>query len=358
MNVATSECNLTFALNASGALVSVDDVPRGAACGCTCPGCGSRLIAAQGEILAWHFRHESDADCATGYETMAHLLAKEIISTAGLIKVPALIARHQHLQKMVVPEKFARLGKVTREVWWDGIRPDAMAVADGRQLAIEILVTHRTESEKAEVFRARDTHAIEIDLSAFRHGLQEKPFRDAVLISASRRWLYHGALVPALAELQDLERQEHIERARQLEAEAKRKEAAELAHRKQLHARRQQEIVREAELEMLASAVANERVRAAEDRMPTPDRYRPTPNDWADRLHLINGIEHLKWDINLTEFQWLDRLYAASFRAHKQDIGRSAVWMRTPREEFGGLSPMEIGKTADGYRKCMEQLPS
>ena len=36
---------LTYAVGEKGYLVHIDSVPNGEACGCTCPECGSKLIA-------------------------------------------------------------------------------------------------------------------------------------------------------------------------------------------------------------------------------------------------------------------------------------------------------------------------
>ncbi len=39
--------------------VDVEDVPRGAKCGCICPACKTPLIARQREEKEWHFAHAS-----------------------------------------------------------------------------------------------------------------------------------------------------------------------------------------------------------------------------------------------------------------------------------------------------------
>jgi hypothetical protein len=330
VSVTASECNLIFALSATGALVSVADVPRGAACGCTCPGCGANLIAAQGDILAWHFRHESDADCTSGYETMAHLLAKEILYHSKVMKLPALVARRGQRQRIVLPERIGRLGKATQEPWWEGVRPDLIVAIDNTQIAVEILVTHRVEADKAAVFEQHGMPAIEIDLSAFRHGLEEKAFREAVLLKATRSWIFHKALAPALASFEEQERQEQVRQI--LAAEERERKTREDAER----AREYQRLWNET------------------------GRLKAEENGWTDAdgqpiASYSSDISTAEWTLTLTEFQLLDRLYAASSRAHS-DISVAAKWMRTPHPALNDIAPMEVGKTVDGFRKCMEAL--
>ena len=47
---------LFAAIDATGELCFVDEVPRGAACGCYCPECASPAVAKQGDSKAWHLR--------------------------------------------------------------------------------------------------------------------------------------------------------------------------------------------------------------------------------------------------------------------------------------------------------------
>ncbi len=72
---------LTYAVSENGHLVHVDDVPNGGACGCTCPKCGSKLIAKnKGQHNQHHFAHVMENDCIKPEESALHLMAKEILS--------------------------------------------------------------------------------------------------------------------------------------------------------------------------------------------------------------------------------------------------------------------------------------
>ena len=78
---------LTYALDQTGQLVNVDDVPVGNRCGCFCPACKEPLIAKnQGTKRKHHFAHQSGTECEYAVESMLHILAKEKIREAFLSK--------------------------------------------------------------------------------------------------------------------------------------------------------------------------------------------------------------------------------------------------------------------------------
>lgn len=80
---------LTYAVGEKGHLVHVDDVPNGEVCGCTCPECGSKLIAKnKGQHNQHHFAHIGGSDCVGAVESALHLMAKEILSEGKKIMLP------------------------------------------------------------------------------------------------------------------------------------------------------------------------------------------------------------------------------------------------------------------------------
>lgn len=208
---------LPYALDAEGRAVSAAEVPRGLACGCSCPECHQPLIAAQGEQRQWHFRHQPGADttrCAIhAPETITHIIAKQILLAAGTVTLPPLIACYGELRRQIRPPRQITFAGA-QEVWLGDIRrrPDLfVTTSTQQQLAIEVWVAHRCDDEKRADFAARGLHAIEIDLTKFR----TKPPNPVVLHSAPRQWLFH----PDQATINtDLARQE-------AEIEAKRQQA-------------------------------------------------------------------------------------------------------------------------------------
>ncbi len=105
---------LFAALDASGALRFIGEVERGADCGCTCPVCGSALVARQGAANEWHFAHEASQErpeCETAATRMLHRLMLEHLQArreAGALLLPpyrqrvaivrALINVHEDVQ--------------------------------------------------------------------------------------------------------------------------------------------------------------------------------------------------------------------------------------------------------------------
>lgn len=189
------DLELPYGLGPDGRMVAVTEVERGLACNCRCPHCDLRLVAKQGEIVRWHFAHEADVGCLGAYETMTHLLAKQIIADAGRIKLPALVAfHHGQPYRVIEPATEISLRDLRLEVWQQGFRPDIVAtrVDDGTDLAIEVFVSHACDAEKIARIRQREMPAIEIDLSGYRRGLPDEPlFAESVISQADRIWLFH-----------------------------------------------------------------------------------------------------------------------------------------------------------------------
>lgn len=78
---------LLFALDASGVLRHVDDVPNGAACSCICPSCKQPLVARNGgSKVIHHFAHRAGS-CKWAAETAVMLLAHGIIKAEGRVHV-------------------------------------------------------------------------------------------------------------------------------------------------------------------------------------------------------------------------------------------------------------------------------
>ena len=83
---------ILFALDESGELRHVDEVPNGIACGCTCPdpGCGQGLVAKNaGEKRIHHFAHRRGS-CEWSIEHVLINLAFKTVTAAGFIAFPAL----------------------------------------------------------------------------------------------------------------------------------------------------------------------------------------------------------------------------------------------------------------------------
>lgn len=182
--------------------VSPDEVPRGQACNCVCPGCEHPVVAKQGTEKAWHFAHAKSSDCANAYEKSVHELAKQLLRERKLLRVPTLTvtqtardafgtpisAEEVVFESKLVPLDTCLTGKVVGEV-----TPDLLGAVGGREILIEITVFHRLMPEKRDRLLHTGTAVIEINLGLFksvqasRELLEQELFENA----QNRQWIYH-----------------------------------------------------------------------------------------------------------------------------------------------------------------------
>lgn len=195
---------LAFGLR-DGVLVSIADVTRGAACRCICPACDAALIARKGDILIHHFAHAGSADgCGAGVETNAHLWAKRELEAALWIRLPPLKAEAAGLSHTIHPGRDFQFAKAELEKHAGEIVPDVQLTApDGRQLIVEVYVTHKCGPEKIARIREGRVSAIEVDLSKWRRSNDADKIAEALLTTAPRTWLFNPAIDKAEAQLEE-----------------------------------------------------------------------------------------------------------------------------------------------------------
>lgn len=83
-------------LGRDGAMRFIGEVERGAACGCSCPECGSPLVAKQGNEKDWHFAHEGGQErpeCEAGAINMLRRLAVEYLRGQPTLELPSFRER-------------------------------------------------------------------------------------------------------------------------------------------------------------------------------------------------------------------------------------------------------------------------
>lgn len=152
---------LNYALDGNGVLVHIDNVPKGKACGCFCPSCGKPLYARRGVVRAHHFSHAYDHNCKGAYETVLHLLAKEILQEAGQIMLPPP-------SDAIFPSGLVKIHNIEIEKWDEHyrIKPDAEGIMEnGERLFIEFLVSHKVDERKRKVIIDNHLKCIEIDIN-------------------------------------------------------------------------------------------------------------------------------------------------------------------------------------------------
>lgn len=156
---------LTFALNAEGRLVYIDEVANGNACGCRCPHCHGALIARnEGTISQHHFAHVSGLDCEKGKETALHLLTKEIVCAEHAIMLPPYKSVHEGCL-----QHFEHIEVETRNDATN-LQPDLVGITTDRsgqrsaRLLIEVRVHHAVDAEKVRKIKNLGLPCIEIDM--------------------------------------------------------------------------------------------------------------------------------------------------------------------------------------------------
>ena len=143
------QLNLTYALK-DGVITHIETVERGLKCGCVCPACGKPLVAKKGTVMMHHFAHHAGQNCEYGYETSLHLAAKEILSHARKIMLPPV---YVHLpdsprrDELLFEEREIPIDHVELEKRYGDIIPDVVIYAGGKQLFVEVFVTHRIDDK-------------------------------------------------------------------------------------------------------------------------------------------------------------------------------------------------------------------
>jgi len=164
--------NQIFAIDASGRLASADEVSRGLACGCVCQICGDALLAKQGSVRAWHFAHQSNADCSGGAETLLHQAAKQVILNARALYVPQVmidrtvegndnLTRHDESSW---PAGQLDYTNPQAEVNYGKVRPDVQITAAFGIVFIEIAVTNPVSAAKAARLQEMGIPTLEISV--------------------------------------------------------------------------------------------------------------------------------------------------------------------------------------------------
>lgn len=200
-----SEIKLPFARRTSdGALVTPDEVSRGLACDCVCPGCGSAVQANQGTERIWHFAHAKKIDCVGAYEKSVHEVAKAMLRDKRLLLLPALTASVKAVdafarvlretETILSPRKVVLESCRTGQVLGD-VAPDLVGFFRGRRLLLEVTVFHRLMPDKLDRLQRTGLPILEVDLGVFRtkqatrEALMEALFEQA----DNWRWVWHPA---------------------------------------------------------------------------------------------------------------------------------------------------------------------
>ena len=185
---------LTWAVAESGGLAHVSEVENGLKCACTCPVCDGALIARQGKIKEHHFAHASGEECRHAAETALHLAAKDMLAKRKEIVLPevAVNASYGFPRIVVAPQRRYAIASAEVERKTGSIIPDVIVEVSGRQLLVEVTVTHGVDDAKLAKIRERGLSCLEIDLSDAPRDLGREELEKIVVDgSAQKRWLHN-----------------------------------------------------------------------------------------------------------------------------------------------------------------------
>ena len=192
----------------SGTFVDVEDVPKGAKCGCICPACETPLIARQGEEREWHFAHASrkvyektQKECEFSFYLSVRMMARQIIGNELKIKLPEYrdtVFRHVpdlgdslHEDFLVTESKEICLSNVAVETSFEGVAVDIVGCISDFKFVIYF--THPGRTVPQELKSPKDHHSGVIAIAL--GDLHSTIFRKA----RSRSQSYQSALVEYLS---------------------------------------------------------------------------------------------------------------------------------------------------------------
>ena len=151
----------SWAENADGRMVHVDDVPRGLQCGCVCPNCREKLVARHGDVKEHGFAHHSDnrgANLNICYQVVMYKLAEQIIQTRKRIHLPSYYGifreRDVEFKDVRIDSRYEREDK----------QPDVIATTnDDKQYLIEFVLLYKVQHKHALDYK--NLTCLEVDLS-------------------------------------------------------------------------------------------------------------------------------------------------------------------------------------------------
>lgn len=244
---------LVYGQLADGTLAHISAVERGLGCSCTCPACGRTLVARKGRKTMAHFSHHGNASgCGNNAETNAHIWAKDVLNREHRILLPSVRATVgketlQTYKERMFEFRHAELEKVLGDIVPDVI----LTTKDGRQMLVEVMVTHACGPEKVAKLRDRGLATLEVDLSRWRKSNDRLDIERALVDGAPREWLFNRKADEAEASLSNKIAERAAEAARRAIAEQVRED--EQRRRQEAQAQRR----REAAATQIARAVAS-----------------------------------------------------------------------------------------------------
>lgn len=193
--MAQKNLKLIYALK-DGEITSIDEVERGAECGCVCPACGAPLMARKGKKMMHHFAHCAGNDCEYGYEFSLRLAVKEILTKAGKITLPPVSVKFPNSYKsneLVSEAREVPVERVGLEYRFDDVVPDIMVHTGGEQFFVGIRIAREMEEQKLNELQKADISVIEINLSRVMGTISIEELTEILLCNREeKQWKYNA----------------------------------------------------------------------------------------------------------------------------------------------------------------------
>ena len=369
---------IVFALDASGALRHVDDVPNGLACGCTCPDprCGQPLVARNnGKKLIHHFAHKRGT-CEWSIEHVLSTLALKAVSSAGCMSFPRLEYYDAMKDRFVElsPACPLRVSKATLEHASGRGAPELFVTCTAggkeKQFAVVISLIHSLKESELEKLCSSGVDVVLVDLQASlrsrkraagRHfdraaifaEYQDARFVEWLLLDKEypfKKWAVNAKRASAEAESAERKRAWQAEQDRKAAERERRRREQEKVQAEQRARQRSEENRRRMELERQraeriaaegAEAARLRAVRRAEEKSAWQEAQKRA---FAEVLEQIDQQEHQVRDV----------------------FGQR--WVRCKRcgevklvdefQSYGGPGRINLGICYDCARTCNEPSPS
>lgn len=204
--------NLIYALK-DGQITSIADVESGLKCGCICPACGEPLVAKKGSKMAHHFAHHAGKNCEYGYQTSLHLAAKDILSKAKKMVIPAVVLDFpgSYKREIISEEIELSIDHVELERRFGEVIPDIIVHSGAKYFFVEIFVTHKVNEEKLAKLKKANISTIEIDLSGADRMISSEELKNILLQSSkTKKWIYNAAITRWLNRFQKVAEEKKI----------------------------------------------------------------------------------------------------------------------------------------------------
>lgn len=206
---------LQYGLDADGNLRHISEVGNGLSCNCVCPNCGESLIAKNdGLVKVAHFAHSKGVECEGACMSRIHILAQIFFQEQKWINLPE--KKHSFLGKtksisprrkvQFIDVKLERHHKIDSKT----LIPDCVGIdRNGKELWIEIVVTHGIDAQKKQFIIDHDIACVEFDLRGLSPDAEESQIYQRLTSNCYSNWIHFPGITEEIKKFEASVRAEH-----------------------------------------------------------------------------------------------------------------------------------------------------